>query len=378
MKKRAKFATLIIVLVLIISSSYFYYSGSKKEIKKESQLNIDQFLIKVLIKEGSNFTTQLKVMNVGDKGFSVKAEIKNLDFLSISKEEFYIDYGQTMTLDLKFAAKKGDLTKAPGLYSGKLVFVTDNERKEVPVIVAIESEDTLFSINLNMPFESRRLKKGSSGFASVNVYNLKKIGPANVLMSYYISDTNGNKIITESESAVIEDKTTFTKTITIPENILAGEYIYAVAAKYGSSTSVASNLFEIIEPPAEISFIDECVNKPYCLLSSLIILLLIISTVQYIYFTLEISQIGRVKAKNEKAKKEAKEVARTSAKIKSFLSIIVHGFYNYLASFYRILRRLRRLLALKIRESKKAIKKAIRMVGKNKTICFFASKWKWI
>ena len=343
MAKVIKFMVFLIVILLVLGSFYYLInlSTTREKITKESYLQVDQFLIKALLKEGSNFTTQLKVMNTGSKGLNIKAEVKNLAFLSVSQSEFYIDYGQTVDLNLEFVTKRGALKQEPGVYVGKLMLTGDDEQIEIPIIVGIESEEILFSINLNIPSESRQITKGTSGLVSVTVYNLKKIGSASVVMSYFVSDMSGNKIVTERESIVVEDKTTFTKVIPIPENILEGSYIFGVSANYGSSTGISSHSFEVIEPiEKRLSFIEKCTNKPYCLTLAIVAIIVIISTVQYIYFMLELSRLIRLKFKKKEEEKHEK-----------YPSILVHGFYNYLASFYRFTRRLRRLLSLKIRES---------------------------
>ena len=152
----------------------------------------------------------------------------------------------------------------PGIYVGELIISGDGERIEVPVIAGIESEETLFSVNLNMPLETRRLSKGESGLVGVNIYNLKKIGPANVLMTYFVSDTKGNKIITESEGIVVEDKVTFTKTIKIPKNIQRGDYIFGAEARYGTSMGVATHTFKVVTREEVIlNKAQVCINKPF-------------------------------------------------------------------------------------------------------------------
>ena len=358
MGKLGKLVVFAIILSLILGSFYYFNLSKSKEAEaKKSSLQVDQFLIKVLIREGSNLTAPLKVMNVGDKGLNVKAEAKNLGFLHISQPEFYLDYGQSIDLNLMFGTKRGAVAQEPGIYVGKLALISDEERKEVPIIVGVESGEILFSMNMNIPTESRRLAKGAHGFVTVTVYNLKKIGPAKVLMSYFISDTSGNKIITESESIVVEDKTTFTKTITAPENIIEGDYIFAAIAKYGSSTGVATSSFEVAGAPEDkLNFIEECSSKPYCLTLSVVVFIIIVSTLQYIYFTLELTRLIKPRLAKQKAKKK-KEYG--ILRFVAYSDILLHGLYNYIASFYRLLRRLERLTALKIKESEQELHEEI-------------------
>ena len=358
MGKLGKLVVFAIILSLILGSFYYFNLSKSKEAEaKKSSLQVDQFLIKVLIREGSNLTAPLKVMNVGDKGLNVKAEAKNLGFLHISQPEFYLDYGQSIDLNLMFGTKRGAVAQEPGIYVGKLALISDEERKEVPIIVGVESGEILFSMNMNIPTESRRLAKGAHGFVTVTVYNLKKVGPAKVLMSYFISDTSGNKIITESESIVVEDKTTFTKTITAPENIIEGDYIFAAIAKYGSSTGVATSSFEVAGAPEDkLNFIEECSSKPYCLTLSVVVFIIIVSTLQYIYFTLELTRLIKPRLAKQKAKKK-KEYG--ILRFVAYSDILLHGLYNYIASFYRLLRRLERLTALKIKESEQELHEEI-------------------
>ena len=302
MVKLSKFIAIIAISIAIFGSFFYlnFAKPDKGEAAKESKLQVEQFLIKVLVKEGKNLTTQLRVMNVGKKGMNVGVRPINLKFLTAAKPDFYVDYGQSADVDLVFTTATDHIKQETGVYVGKIEIIGDDERKEIPLIAAIESEDVLFSVNIDMPLESRRLIKGTSGLAYATVYNLKKIGPANLLMKYEISDTNGNKIISESESAVVEDKTTFTKTIRIPENVLAGYYVFTASAKYGSSAGVASNLIEVVEPAEKnkLSYFERCAGNPYCFSTSVLVLFLILFAVQYIYFTYEIHKFIKKASKS--------------------------------------------------------------------------------
>jgi len=297
--KKIRSILIIIIIALILVNSYYYFKLDVEDIINKSPIEVDKILVKVLVKEGRNFETNIIITNNGDKGLNLKAETINLGLLSVSQPEFFLDYGQSINLGLNFDTTKDIIKQVPGIYVGELIISGDGERIELPVILGIESEETLFSVNLNMPLETRRLSKGDSGLVGINVYNLKKIGPVNVLMSYFVSDTKGNKIITESEEIIVEDKVSFTKTIKIPKNIQRGDYIYGAEARYGTSMGVAANTFKV-EAIEEVMLnkAQVCLNKPFCSIPVVFIFTIIILIIGFIFHR----QIKRIK--NEKTIKK--------------------------------------------------------------------------
>lgn len=250
-KKIIFFAVMAAVLFIVFFSLVSNITPSGKFITQKTQapLEIDQTLIKILLKAKESAVKPIRIMNVGDSSKTVRIDCKNLDdMISFSEKEFSINPGQAKTVELNFSSSSSNKDYTPGIYVGKIVISTGNYVQEIPVIVEVESKEVLFDMNINVQPEDRRVTRGKNVDLGVKLFNLAGIKPASVNMEYFVKDLDGNTIITEQESVVIETQVLFSKTLHIPSNMKPGSYIFAAKSEYGSSVGTSSYLFEVVEP----------------------------------------------------------------------------------------------------------------------------------
>ena len=83
--------------------------------------------------------------------------------------------------------------------------------------------------------------------AKVNLFNLGKAEKVNVDMEYLIKDMQGNEILTERESVIVEKELELSKTFKLPENIVEGEYLLYVKAEYENKIASSSVFFRVVK-----------------------------------------------------------------------------------------------------------------------------------
>lgn len=290
---------IILFFFLIIAGGTIFLSNVKVAYTPEDKLTYietDQTLIKVLLKQGDSITKELSIMNVGDSTFNVgilREGVGNL--LAIKEDSFELLQGETKTIVINFATRdleKG-ITYSPGVYVGKLLIKSEKETKAIPVIVEVESKEVLFDMNIDFNAQDRVIEQGDSRNVEIRLFNLGKVGPANVLMDYGIKSLNGETIFTETETVVVVTQASFYKTIKIPENLNTGEYVFIVKAKYGNSVGTSSYLFEVKAKEIKKSdayykgvsgFLNICSGDPKCWISLLVLVLFLFILGSYTYF----------------------------------------------------------------------------------------------
>ena len=295
------FSLITAILIAFIAGSAYYLQHrtikkAAEEMNAEAPFEVDQLLIKVLIKAGEFITKEVRIMNTADKTTTINVEAENLfDIVMIDEASFSIKPGQTKILLLNFSSfdKKKKTAQNPGVYVGKLTVSSGELKKEAPVIVEIESANVLFDMNLNPLARDRRILKGTDAVIEVRLFNLEGIESVNVDMRYFVKDLNGNTIITESETVVVKTQASFYKTINAPKNLKTGNYVFIAEAEYGGSVGTASYLFEVVsEEPAKaaeaagfsFSLTRLCGTDTVCWTLSLILTLIIFSVGAYLYF----------------------------------------------------------------------------------------------
>lgn len=280
---------LLAVLLIIVSSLFFLQNKSiisDRIVAEESTVpfEIDQILIRVLVKKDEFLEKELRVMNLGNNEKVFRVEAIGLSGITdVLDNEFIIKPGQTKIVRLNFSSfnKAERIEHTPGVYIGKISIVTDYYEKSVPTIIEIESKNVLFDMNLNpisRDMKALKILQGSSETMEIRLFNLQSIESFNVDMEYFVKDIIGNTIISEKDSVVVKTQASFFKTIKIPQNIKPGNYIFIAQASVRDSIGTTSYFFEVEETEKGRNiekFVGFCRNDPLCWALSIIILLLI-------------------------------------------------------------------------------------------------------
>jgi len=290
-RKPLFFIILVLILILISGSLLFFMQNKSYIVKKvrlqQPDFNVDQILLKVLVKSTETLQKEIRVTNIGSEQASIKIEASGLnDILQVDSPSFEISPGQTKIVSLNFSTfdQEKKTEQMPGIYIGKLVVQSKKASKEIPAVVEVETKRVLFDLNLNPVAFERKIKQGTDTTIEVKLYNLESIASTNVDVDYFVKDISGNTIVTESETVVVNTQASFIKTISIPKNLKPGPYIFAAEAKFGSSIGTASYLFEVVGPEEETSFANLCKNNVLCLGLSLATVLLLFALMAYFYF----------------------------------------------------------------------------------------------
>ncbi len=295
-KKPLEVTIVFLALLLIVISALFFIQNRNLVLSRiaaeESTVSfeVDQILIKVLVKSGEDIEKELRVMNIGNEEAAIEIGALSIsDIVTIPDKKFTIKPGQTKIVRLNLSSfnEAENIEQSPGVYIGKISVKTDSYEKEIPVIIEIESKNVLFDMNLNPVARDRSVLQGSSTTFEIRVFNLQSIESFNVGMEFFVKDTNGNTIISEGESVVVKTQASFFKTLNIPKNLKTGNYVFAAQASFGNSVGIASYLFEVEETAKDkkaAQFIGFCRNDPLCWALSIIVLLLLFTIGAYAYF----------------------------------------------------------------------------------------------
>ena len=288
-RKPLFFLILALILILILGSSLFFLQNKAYLIKKASlqqaDFDVDQILLKVLVKSGEFIEKQVRVMDIGSEPTTINVEASGLDLIKIDSTAFTIKPGQTKIVGLNFSSfmPEQKIEQQPGVYVGKLIVKSEKASKEIPIVVEIETKNVLFDMNLNPVAIERKVKQGSDTAIEVRLFNLQSIESENVDVEYFVKDINGNTIVTESETVVVKTQASFFKTISAPKNLKPGPYIFAAQVSLGNSIGTSSYLFEVTGPE-EVTFVQFCKNSVLCLGLSITTILLLFALMAYFYF----------------------------------------------------------------------------------------------
>ena len=292
-RKPLLFLMLILTLIIILGGLMFFMQNKMYIIDKATQqqpeFEVDQLLIKVLVKAGESLQKEVRVMNTGENDADIEIGFKGLrDIVSIDSASFKIKPGQTKIVNLNFSSfnHEKNVEQQPGVYVGKMLVHSQKASVEIPMIIEIETKNALFDMNLNPVALERRVQPGTDTSIEVRLFNLESIDSVNVDVEYSVKDTNGNTLSVEKETVVVKTQASFFKTISIPKGLKPGPYAFSAIVSLGKSVGTASYLFEVINPNVDKSFVNFCMDSILCLGLSITTLLLIFVLIAYLYFFL--------------------------------------------------------------------------------------------
>jgi hypothetical protein len=215
---------------------------------RRNKFEIDKEKIKISLKQGETSYEEFIIKNTGSSTFSFEISAFEIgEFIKISEEEFSLKPNEEKIIGLDFIARENSI---PDLYIGKLIIKGGNLEKEIPIIIEIESKESLFDVKMEILRQFRYVNPGEEAIAQIEIYNLGDIDRVDVVMEYLIKDeSTGEILIHEQDTIAVETQTILIKNLYIPEDTKEGPYIFYARANYEGKVASASAGFEVGERP---------------------------------------------------------------------------------------------------------------------------------
>jgi hypothetical protein len=212
-------------------------------------LDVESLLLKVSMHQGEyqSKTIRLSGLESGEVFLNT-----NVNGVILNQNNFSINPGETKSIEAFFNSS-GIL---PGVYVGSVEVKSGSDVTLIPIIFEIESNDVLFDLNIDIAPQYNELAPGKSLVSLVKIYDLSSGGTSNGLgatkvdVSYVVLSSDGGIINSETESIVVDKQTQVIKSVTFPNDIKEGDYIYAVEVKYKDSIGVSTYNFRIVSNSA--------------------------------------------------------------------------------------------------------------------------------
>ena len=241
--------SLILVVILVIAGAFFYFHNFSKKSFDTSSL-----VVKYTLRQGDLVNTQISIINTASSTQKFDIELSGLKgFGYINETSFVLDSGKQKDIQIFF---KNFSSFVPSVYTGNLIIRGESVTKEIPVIIELQSKNILFATNLEVSPAYESVLRGDKFSGVIKILNLDGSGKQLIHIVYAIKDLSNKIIVSEAEDLGVENELVYTKTLTVPNYIKAGKYIFSVEIKYKDSDSIASNIFDVLEKkPMQVNYI---------------------------------------------------------------------------------------------------------------------------
>ncbi|HUS49321.1 MAG TPA: hypothetical protein VMZ91_04105, partial [Candidatus Paceibacterota bacterium] len=211
----------------------------------------------------------IKITNIGkteQKIYVVQEGLKEM--VSLSETFFSLAPGESKEITAEFIAHEES-----GIYTGRIFM----GGKEILVSMNIRSGALLFDVGIVVPDKSKEIKIGDNLESQITLIPMGEKPRLDVTLNYLIKDFDGNILMTESETMLIDSQKSFKK-VFYTGNLLAGDYVIGLELIYPNGVATSSAHFRVVE---KIPF--NLKTMTYVLLIGVVILIIavIIMTAKY-------------------------------------------------------------------------------------------------
>ncbi|HLG25145.1 MAG TPA: hypothetical protein VI564_09505 [Candidatus Nanoarchaeia archaeon] len=239
--------TLVLMILLILGILWTFIDNSVFN-SKATDFEADSDSINAVLKPGESTTKRITVSNRADDKITLNLKV---DIVSdyINSDSYSLDlekgHGKIINLNLSSYLPDRNTVLSPGVYVGKLLIESKKSKKEIPIVIEVESDDVLFDVEIAPVLFDGHATLGSDLKLMVSLFSFEPSAVSEVLLNYEFKDLEGNNVITEGETIVSGSQASFFKNLPIPTDIRPGTYLYSVKARYANSIGTSSTLIDV-------------------------------------------------------------------------------------------------------------------------------------
>jgi len=292
--------------------------GGGEKLKEKKGINVLTERIKSLTKVNEELKQRISIQNLDDDTKTITIEVEGIQNIINIIDSFTLKQKEIKTIPFDV------FSSDPGVFTGKIIIITDDQREEIPVIIEVETKQVLFDLSIDL--KPKSLNSGEKITATITVFNVNEIGRVNVDIEYIIKDFNNKIILQDKEVITIETQATLSKSFTVPQELPEGEYVFIIQALYQGTRGTSSESFSVgkVELPLRIL-------KPLSYLIMIPIALVICIIIVFIIRINRMSKIERTlikKAYNREDLKKIIKIQRLRKKEKALEKALRKGYIS--------------------------------------------------
>lgn len=195
----------------------------------------------LVVISGRSESFELLVRNNGDNLEFVDLIVEGLEgIVSLDKE--------VLTLRSKEKGKVVLFVNSPdeGIHSGKILLKVRNAVFEVPILINVQSEGSLFDISLTVVKKDKKIFLNQELKTFISIVPIADAPHTDAEIIYFIRNLDGDIVFLEGEKRTIIEKEGFVK-IFLTSGFEMGEYIVGMEMTYPDGFASSSDYFEVVD-----------------------------------------------------------------------------------------------------------------------------------
>ena len=164
-------------------------------------------------------------------------------------------------------------------------------------------KEALFDVKVSILEKFKSVLPGEEVSAEIEVFNVNNIGQVDIVVDYYIGDSNVNDnktiLAQASDTLAVEAVTSFVRSLIVPEETKAGKYFFIVDVTYKDILKTSSNAEFKVES-RQVNFIQQRFKE------IIIVVIVLIAIAIFIY----LKRIRKVEKKEESLERVIKKLKK--------------------------------------------------------------------
>lgn len=233
--------------------------------------------VKVTVKQSQSVEKPIIITNDGK--ITLDFTITNvLGVVSVSPNKFKLQPGEKKAITLIFNPAKNAI---PDVYTGIITVRGGSLKKNVIIIVEVESDRVLFDGSIDL--RKKVLHPGENLEGTYYITGLLPSAMINVV--YTIYDLENRHYYVEEENLTIDQQISFTKSITLPRGLPPGGYVIAMKIIYKNSFATATELFTVEAPLSALAGLAAPIaERPLFTLAIPLMIILLLVILTFLFF----------------------------------------------------------------------------------------------
>lgn len=207
---------------------------------------LSEDVLKVSIHQSQIFERKITVVHDWMENLEVALATSLENLLTIDQNLFLLPVKEKQPVLLTINPKRD---AELGTYTGTVtVTAADASQKEtfiktIAIVAEVESDSVLLDGSLDI--REKVLQAGEELRVAVSVFNLLDVPVQDVTLLYEIFDQANEVKYRQEEHINIEKQASFTKTIPVPKDLPAGQYVLSLKIIYADSFATATEIFTV-------------------------------------------------------------------------------------------------------------------------------------
>jgi hypothetical protein len=183
---------------------------------------------------------QIDIVNNRNESVTYNARVEILSsMIAFEENSITLEGGESGVFDFKITP-----LSETGIYTGKIIITGGSMSKEIPVIINIRTEKSLYDLILTIPRSMKVIDSDENLFVQIDLLQMGIREKMDVTLNYVIKDYSGKVYLVESETIAVENQKTHEKEFHT-QDLPDGEYVLGVELIYPDGVAVASSQFRV-------------------------------------------------------------------------------------------------------------------------------------